>query len=351
MPDALSFLLILFLALIVIGPNRLPAALEALWLALGDYNRIQRGIPPLENLENARRYWVSTNDRFYAIVRMIYRVTEHLEELRRRLLISTVALAIGFLVALIFAQPLLGLLISPINRFPIAPSQAPVNTYVLAKDVTVTVPTISAWGTVSTTVTIPRGTELPLTLPSPKPVFLRPTEIFLNYFKVAGVVALGLALPILVWQLLLFLRGPDYSGLTRAEMRPIYFLTPLAGLFFLSGLAFTYVVILPNALAFLFGLGGELVQAMPALDDYIGFALTLMVWIGLAFETPLIMFFLARLKIVSAKKYVQYWRYAIVLIAVIAAVITPTTDPFNMALVAGPMVLLYVMGIVLARFA
>ena len=90
---------------------------------------------------------------------------------------------------------------------------------------------------------------------------------------------------------------------------------------------------------------------MPALDDYIGFALALIFWVGVSFELPLVMFFLTRFKIISWRQFAKQWRYAVVIIVVIAAVITPTTDAFNMSLVAAPMLLLYVLGIILAWFA
>lgn len=125
----------------------------------------------------------------------------------------------------------------------------------------------------------------------------------------------------------------------------MYFMMPVALVLFISGVVFTYFLILPNALDFLFSLGGSLVQALPSLEEYISFALTLIFWVGLAFELPLIMFFLARFRVVTARQFAQQWRYAVVIIAIAAAVITPTVDIFNMTLVALPMLGLYIMGI------
>jgi Sec-independent protein secretion pathway component TatC len=385
MPDVLSLILLAFVALLIIGPRRLPQSIEALWLALTDYQRVQRGVQPLNSLDNARRFWTTERSTLYAFIQVLYRVTEHLEELRRRLLVSVVALTIAFLIAFFFAQQLLALIIRPINLLPAKPTNdAPVNNYVLAQDVKVSGTIVTSSGPVSGTITLPAGTTLPLTLSTTTPVALHPTEIFSTYIKIALLASFGLALPILLWEILMFLRGPKYEvaklsreewesrrarlsgpelalmekeradvyqGLTAREMRPLYFLTPLAGLFFIAGVAFTYFIVLQAALDFLFGQGGNLVQALPSLDDYIDFAIALIFWVGLAFETPLVMFFLARLKVISARQFARQWRYAVVLIVVIAAVITPTTDAFNMALVALPMLLLYLIGIGLARFA
>ncbi len=385
MPDVLSIFLLVFAALIIIGPRRLPQSLEALWLALNDYARVQRGLPALGSLHNARIFWISEKNNVYAFIQILYRVTEHLEELRRRLLVAILALTVTFLIAFFFAQQLLGFLVRPISITPLKPvSDAPINNYVLARDIQASGTIQTPSGPISGTLTIPAGTTLPLTLPSPKPVFLHPTELFSTFVKIAVIAAFGLSLPVLLWEILMFLRGPRYDvaklsrgewekrratladaaliqaererqdvyqGLTAREMRPLYFLIPLAGVFFIAGVLFTYFIILPSAVEFLFGLGGDIAQPLPSLDNYIGFALALLFWVGLSFETPLLMFFLARFKLVTWQQYARQWRYAVVLIVVIAAVITPTTDAFNMTLVALPMFLLYAIGVLLARFA
>ncbi|MGB8647916.1 MAG: twin-arginine translocase subunit TatC [Anaerolineae bacterium] len=386
MPDILSIILIFFAALIIIGPRRLPESLEALWLAVTDYSRTQKGLPPLGSMHNARIFWKSEKNNVYTGIQLLYQFTVHLEELRYRVLIAVVALTVTFLAAFFFSQQLLGLIIQPISSgIPLKPvDQAPVNEYVLARDTQVTAQVQAPSGTVSETITLSAGTPLPLTLPSPRPVFMHPTELFSTYIKISVLAAVGLSLPVLLWQLLMFFRGPKlayarlgpsewqvkratltapaladaeqqrqqvYEGLTAQEMRPLYVIIPLSLVLFIAGVLFTYYLVLPAALDFLFGMGGNLVQALPSLDDYIDFALALIFWVGVSFELPLIMFFLARFKLITWQQFARQWRYAVVIIVVIAAVITPTTDAFNMSLVAAPMLLLYVMGIALARFA
>lgn len=385
MPEILSIILLAFVALLVIGPRRLPESIEALWLALTDFRRSQNGQPPLGSLYNARRYWISTKNNIYAGIQILYQVTAHLEELRKRVLFVLVAFGIGFGLAFGFAQPLLGYIIRPVRIIaPTTQYNVPVSNYVLAQDVQINTNIITASGTLSGTLTLPRGTLLPVSLANTTPVVLKPTELFSTYVQIALIAGFTFALPMILLQVLLFLRGPKYpiaamsakeweaaktkfspeeladaekqradvyEGLTAREVRPMYFLLPLALVLFVGGILFTYFLILPNALDFLFSLGGDLVQPLPSLEEYINFALALIFWVGLAFELPLVMFFLARFNIVTARQFAQQWRYAIVFIAVAAAVITPTVDVFNMTLVALPMFGLYIMGIAFAWLA
>ncbi|MCX7670532.1 MAG: twin-arginine translocase subunit TatC, partial [Anaerolineae bacterium] len=106
---------------------------------------------------------------------------------------------------------------------------------------------------------------------------------------------------------------------------------------------------LPFALKYLASFGTDIARASWNVRAYFSFTLGVMLWMGTAFETPLIMAMLARLGIVSPKAMARQWRYAIVLIAILAAVITPTVDPLNMALVMGPLLALYFLGVLFAR--
>lgn len=385
MPDIISLILLAFVALLVIGPRRLPESIEAVWLALTDFQRTQRGEPTLGSLYNARRFWISQKSNIYAGIQILYQVTAHLEELRRRVLYILIAFAVGFGIAFAFAQPLLGLIIRPVRVIePTVETTAPVSNYVLTQDVTIVTTVVGATGPVSSTITLPRGTVLPVSLTTTTPIVLKPTELFATYIKIALIAGFATALPMILLQVLLFLRGPRfayaamsasewmnvratltpeeleeaeqqrrdvYEGLTAHEVRPMYFLLPLALVLFVGGVLFTYFLLLPSALDFLFGLGGGLVQPLPGLEDYMDFALALIFWVGLTFELPLVMFFLARFNVITARQFAQQWRYAIVLIVVIAAVITPTVDVFNMTLVALPMIGLYILGIAFAWLA
>ena len=124
---------------------------------------------------------------------------------------------------------------------------------------------------------------------------------------------------------------------------------PVATIFFLGGMAFAYFVMLPAAIPFLLNFMG--INTIPRPSSYIRFVTGIMFWIGIAFEFPIVIFILASLGIVTSKMLSHHWRLAVVIIAVAAALITPTVDPVNMALVMGPLVLLYFFSIILAKIA
>jgi sec-independent protein translocase protein TatC len=123
-------------------------------------------------------------------------------------------------------------------------------------------------------------------------------------------------------------------------------MVPFATLLFASGVAFTWFVMLPTAVPFLAGFLGITTQVRPA--NYFDFITRIMFWIGVCFEMPLIVMFLAKLKFVSARQLASGWRYALVGMAILAAAVTPTVDPVNMGLVMAPLMILYLISILLA---
>ncbi len=163
------------------------------------------------------------------------------------------------------------------------------------------------------------------------------------YFKVALTAGIILAMPIIIYEALMFV----VPALTPRERR--WVLPSIAGifLFFLTGVAFGYFVALPPALKFLiqFGPGKATIQV----GRYFGFVTRMLLFIGLAFETPMVMLALSRFGVVSAGRMLRWWRYAIVMAFVLAALITPTIDPVTQTLVAGPIIVLYLLGIVLSK--
>ena len=125
--------------------------------------------------------------------------------------------------------------------------------------------------------------------------------------------------------------------------------SPVATLFFVGGMLFAYFVMLPAALPFLLKFSG--INTIPRPSSYINFVTGIMFWLGVAFEFPLVIFLMARLGFVRSEMLFQQWRLAIVIIAVVAALITPTVDPVNMSLVMGPLIALYFFSILLAKIA
>jgi len=222
---------------------------------------------------------------------------EHLKELRKRLIRAFIALFITTGISFIFAKQALVFLIAPMGDTP--------------------------------------------------PQALKPTESLGNYMKVALICGVTLAMPFLVYQIGRFLA----PGLTKKEKRYLFLLVPGATLCFVTGVAFAYFVMLPTAIPFLQGFMADIIKQQWAIGEYLSFVTSLLLWIGLAFELPLFVYFLAKIGLINTEMLTKNRKYAVVIIAVVAAVITPTVDPLNMALVMGPLVILYELGILLTRFA
>jgi sec-independent protein translocase protein TatC len=166
--------------------------------------------------------------------------------------------------------------------------------------------------------------------------------VWMRVSLISGVV---LAMPVLVYQGLGFI----VPGLTRAERRYLWLVVPGASVLFLIGVLFCYFIMLPVAVPFLLTFLN--IPTKPRPSTYIGFVTNLMFWIGLAFETPMILYFLSWVGLINTQFLIKMRKYAVLLNAVIAAAITPTTDPVNMALVMGPLTVLYEMGVLLSRLA
>lgn len=174
-----------------------------------------------------------------------------------------------------------------------------------------------------------------------------PAAAFGMYVKLALFSGAILAMPFIVYQVLRFV----LPGLTGRERRALLWVIPGATFFFLGGAAFAYWVMIPPSLSFLFGFWNEFIDQMWTIEEYLGFVTGLVFWVGVSFETPLIMAFLSRLGVVTAQQMLGVTKFAIVGIAVLAAFITPTPDWFNMTIVMAPLIALYFLGILLAWLA
>jgi sec-independent protein translocase protein TatC len=223
-------------------------------------------------------------------------LVDHLEALRRHLFRSVAAMAITTAISLAFASRILDLLATPIGGL--------------------------------------EGLQA-----------IEVTESIGAFMRVSLLSGFALALPYISFEMFAFIN----PGLKRNERILVLFSLPVAFLLFLSGIAFTYFVLLEPALDFLLGFMG--VTTVPRPSNYIRFVTNLMFWIGLAFEFPLVIYVLAGIGVVDARTLARGWRFAIVGIAVLAAAATPTVDPVNMALVMAPMIFLYFFSILLAAIA
>ena len=176
-------------------------------------------------------------------------------------------------------------------------------------------------------------------------VAIEVTEPIGTVMRVALLSGFALAFPYIAFEVWWFMA----PGLHVTSRRWSLLAIPISVLFFLGGMAFSFYVLLPAALPFMLNFMG--IATIPRPSNYIVFVTGLMFWIGVAFEFPLVIFLLAKLRLVSARQLIQQWRLAIVIIAVIAAMVTPTVDPVNMALVMGPLIVLYFLSIGLAKIA
>jgi len=171
------------------------------------------------------------------------------------------------------------------------------------------------------------------------------TESIGVFMKVALISGIALATPYLAFEVWLFFA----PGIMPRSKQLGLFSIPLALVFFVGGMAFAYYAMLPTALPFLSSFLGISTKLRPA--SYFDFVTSLMFWIGVAFEFPLVIFGISAMGFVKPQTLLKQWRLAVVLISVLAAVITPTVDPVNMALVMAPMIGLYFLSILFSWLA
>jgi sec-independent protein translocase protein TatC len=180
-----------------------------------------------------------------------------------------------------------------------------------------------------------------------RPVFLRPQEGLVTYLRVALLSGVILAMPVIVYELVQFI----LPALQPSEKRYLFLIVPGASVSFAAGAAFAYFVMLPVSLRYLLSFGSEIAEATWAIGEYISFVTGLMFWMGVVFQMPLAVFILSRLRIVNSRMLSQNRKYAVLVIAVVAAIITPTTDPLNMVLVMAPLMVLFEISVIVSRFA
>ena len=227
--------------------------------------------------------------------------SEHLAELRRRVRYSAIAVVITTLIAFVFHEPILRLLMEPAQGFA----------------------------------AIPNG----------KPIYTDLTEFISAAMKASLLVGIFAALPFALYQLVMFVS----PGLNPAERRYLYALMPATLIVFIIGAAFGYRILFPPAVNFLLTFGSDVATPYIRIGSYVNLMLSLLLWMGVVFETPIVLFFLSRIGIVTPRQLGRWRRYAVVAAFILGAIITPTFDPVNQTLVALPIIALYEVGIWLAK--
>ena len=166
-----------------------------------------------------------------------------------------------------------------------------------------------------------------------------------TYFRVSLLLGIAIAMPMIVYQVLAFVA----PGLTKQERRWLYPIVIGASLMFMLGMAFAYYAELPPALKFLLDPKNKDVEPTIGVSTYIDTVTRLLLITGLVFEMPFVIMGLAKIGVVTSKRLLGWWRYAILFAVVLAAVVTPSIDPVTQLVVAAPILILYFVGIGLAK--
>jgi len=220
-------------------------------------------------------------------------LVEHLEELRKRIIICLLSIFICAVVCYFYSDKILMLLSTSIDKF----------------------------------------------------VFLKPTEAFVARIKVSFYSGLFVSMPVVIYQIWKFV----YPGLLEIERRVLYWIVPFSYLLFVFGVIFAFFVVLPIGIKFLLNYGTENIQPMISIGSYISFVTIFLLAFGIIFQLPLVILLLTKLGIVSPKWLITNRKYAILIIFILAAMLTPGPDIFSQFLMAIPTLLLYEISIFLSK--
>jgi len=224
---------------------------------------------------------------------------EHLDELRMRLTVSAFALLGGFLVAFAFSRYVFDFIMRPLQE------------------------------------ALPPGGRL---------IYTEPAEAFLLYLKISALAGAIIAAPIVLWQLWLFIA----PGLYAKEKRYAIPFVAMSSFFFIAGAAFSHFMVFPFAWRFFGSFGSDYLEFMPSIKATFALYAKMALGMGLVFEMPTLVFFLARMGVVTAGFLLRQTKYAILVIFIIAAILTPSPDAVTQTLMAAPMILLYGVSILIA---
>lgn len=224
---------------------------------------------------------------------------EHLDELRKRIIWAVVGVFGGFLVACFFIQQLFDFIMKPLSA------------------------------------QLPPGASL---------VYTDPTEAFVLYIKIAAIAGLLIASPVVMTQVWLFIA----PGLYAHEKKMAIPFVVMSSVFFIGGAAFSHYVVFPLTWKFFVSFTTDYLTFMPRIEPAFSLYMKMALAFGLVFQMPTVVLFLARMGVVTARFLLRHIKYAVLIIFIVAAVITPSGDMITQTAMAGPMVLLYLLSILLA---
>lgn len=224
---------------------------------------------------------------------------DHLDELRRRIVYAVIAIGVGFLIAFLFIDEIFNFIMLPLQRM------------------------------------LPAGGTL---------IYTDPTEAFVLYIKIALIAGLLLASPAVMLQVWLFVAPGLYSN----EKKWAIPFVVMSSFFFVLGAAFSHYVVFPLTWNFFVSFTTDILTFMPRIEPVFSIYLRLLLAFGVVFQMPTLVLFLARMGMVSARFLVKNFKYAVLIMVVIAAVVTPDGGGVSLVAMAGPMILLYGLSIILA---
>jgi len=275
---------------------------------------------PGSNAQPDPEKWRSDEDDEGASARMSF--LEHLDELRKRLIVCVCALGVTFLIAFAFVNKLYEFVMRPLAQL-LPPSPIDPN---LLKSFT------------------PEQVKSLQSALGGRLIYTQPTEAFILYLKIAFLVGILLAAPVIIWQLWLFIS----PGLYRKEKKFAIPFVVLSSTGFIGGAAFTHYILFPFMWKFLGSFSNEYTLFMPKIEDVFSLYTKMLLGMGLVFQMPTLVFFLAKMRLVTARFLLKNFKYAILIIFILAAVITPSPDVLTQTLFAAPMLGLYLLSIGIA---
>ena len=224
---------------------------------------------------------------------------EHLDELRKRIIRSLLSLCVGVAIAVVFIEDMLNFVMRPLSA------------------------------------TLPAGASF---------IFTYPTEAFMLRIRIALIAGLFIATPLIFWQVWQFVAPALYAR----ERRYAIPFVALSSIGFIGGAAFSHYVAFPLMWRFFASFSDEMIVFMPRIEDTFSMYMRMLLGLAVVFQMPAMVFFLARMGVITARWMIRQFKYAVLVIVVIAAIITPSSDIASQMIVAGPMVLLYLLSIVIA---
>ena len=229
-------------------------------------------------------------------------ITSHLDELRKRLVRSLIAIGIGMGICYNFKEKLLEIITAPLAGV------LPKNSYM---------------------------------------IYTGLTEAFFNYLKISFVAGLILASPIVLYQVWKFIS----PGLYQSEKKYVAPFVIVASVLFAAGVCFCYFLVLPPAFKFFTEFSTDFLKPMLTLKEYLSLSLKLLIVFGLMFEIPVVLFFLAKMGVITPVQLAKKRKYAVLIFFIAAAILTPTPDAFTQIMMAIPMIVLYEVGIIVIRLS